>query len=168
MSAGDWAAARGSGATGVSCRAAYVFNGINGIYDCNVIYGLYDSKGMSRRAVMGWRGRSSCAAILSVWFDNQHLNVRHTTVLDARRCSPSAGSAGGPRARWRSPTATRYVVPAEIFRATSAPSRCSKPGRETRQCNPVGHAVSWLTLLDSPWRYCYSQRMAKKKDLGLL
>jgi len=23
--------------------------------------------------------------------------------------------------------------------------------------------VSWLTLLDSPWRYCYSQRMAKKK-----
>src|SRR5437588_2056877 len=61
MSAGDWAAARGSGATGVSCRAAYVFNGINGIYDCNVIYGLYDSKGISRRAVMRRRGCSSCA-----------------------------------------------------------------------------------------------------------
>src|SRR5437867_1565793 len=53
MSAGDWAAARGSGATGVSCCAAYVFNGINAIYDCNVIYGLYDSKGISR---------SSCGA----------------------------------------------------------------------------------------------------------
>src|SRR5437588_12966976 len=79
MSAGDWAAARGSGATGVSCRAAYVFNGINGIYACNVIYGLYDSKGISRRAVMGCRGRSSCAAILCVWFENQHLNVGHTT-----------------------------------------------------------------------------------------
>src|SRR5881275_2766979 len=58
MSAGDWAAARGSGATGVSCCAAYVFNGINGIYDCNVIYGLYDSKGISRRAVKWWRGRT--------------------------------------------------------------------------------------------------------------
>ena len=22
--------------------------------------------------------------------------------------------------------------------------------------------MSWLTLLDSPWRYCYPQRMAKK------
>src|SRR5439155_18994548 len=65
--------------------------------------------------------------------------------------------------RRRNRTATRYVAPAGIFRATSAPSRCSKPGRETRQCNPVGHAVSWLTLLDSPWRYCYPQRMAKKK-----
>src|SRR2546421_13021637 len=52
-----------------------------------------------------WGGarRSSCAAILSVWFDNQHLNVRHTTVLDARRCSRSAGSAGGPRARVAKP-----------------------------------------------------------------
>src|SRR6267154_3629690 len=61
MSAGDWAAARGSGATGVSCCAAYVFNGINGIYDCNVIYGLYASKGISRRAVMWWRGRTLLA-----------------------------------------------------------------------------------------------------------
>src|SRR5437764_13785433 len=92
--------------------------------------------------------------------------------------TPPCRMPGGARARqdrlavrelgWRSPTATRYVAPAEVFRATSAPSRCSKPGRETRQCNPVGRAVSWLTLLDSPWRYCYSQRMAKKKDLGLL
>src|SRR5437870_11127860 len=87
---------------------------------------------------------------VSVWFDNQHLNVPRTpqgsypAPRNGTRRSPCRGWLSDRRSRGRptpplehaairearSRTAARYVAPAEIFRATSAPSRWTEPEKE--------------------------------------